>query len=74
MNTIPTRSPSFIRIRGTKLFGILISVPPTQTAAARPTTSGSASNYPEHYMSKSLDEDLDSIICYLHPGDNPDTQ
>ena len=32
--------------------------------------------YPEQYMYiyKSLDEDVDDIICYVRPGDNPDEQ
>jgi hypothetical protein len=30
--------------------------------------------YPEQYIYKSLDEDVDDIICYVRPGDNPDEQ
>jgi hypothetical protein len=30
--------------------------------------------YPEQYVYKSLDEDLDDIICYIYPGDIPDEQ
>ncbi len=30
--------------------------------------------YPEQYIYKSLDEDVDDIICYVCPGDNPDKQ
>jgi hypothetical protein len=27
--------------------------------------------YPEQYAYKSFGKDLDGIICYVHPGDNP---
>ena len=30
--------------------------------------------YPEQYIYKSLDKDVDDIICYIPPGDNPDEQ
>ena len=30
--------------------------------------------YPEQYIYKSLDKDVDDIICYVSPGDNPDEQ
>ena len=30
--------------------------------------------YPEQYIYKSLDEDVDDIICYVRQGDNPDEQ
>ena len=30
--------------------------------------------YPEQYIYKLLDEDVDEIICYVQPGDNPDKQ
>jgi hypothetical protein len=30
--------------------------------------------YPEQYIYKSLDEDVDYITCYVRPGDNPDNQ
>ena len=30
--------------------------------------------YPQQYIYKSLDEDVDDIICYVHPGDTPDEQ
>ena len=30
--------------------------------------------YPEQYIYKSLDKDVDDIICYLRPGDSPDEQ
>jgi hypothetical protein len=28
--------------------------------------------YPQQYVYKSLDEDVEDILCYVHPGDNPD--
>jgi hypothetical protein len=30
--------------------------------------------YPEQYIFKSLGEDVDDNMCYVHPGDNPDEQ
>jgi hypothetical protein len=30
--------------------------------------------YPERYIYKSLEEGIDDIICYIHPGNNPDEQ
>ena len=30
--------------------------------------------YPQQYIYKSLDKDVDDIICDVHPGDNPDEQ
>jgi hypothetical protein len=42
-----------------------------QAAVARPTTS-SISKVSRTAVYKLLDEDLDDIICYVHPGDNPD--
>jgi hypothetical protein len=30
--------------------------------------------YPEQYIYKSLDKDVDDITCYVRPGDNPDEQ
>jgi hypothetical protein len=30
--------------------------------------------YPEQYIYKSLDKDVDDIISYVRPGDNPDKQ
>ena len=30
--------------------------------------------YPEQYIYKSLDEDVDDIICYVRQGDDPDEQ
>jgi hypothetical protein len=30
--------------------------------------------YPDQYIYKSLDKDVDDTICYLHQGDNPDKQ
>jgi hypothetical protein len=30
--------------------------------------------YPQQYIYKSLDEDVDDIICYVRPGDTPDEQ
>ena len=29
---------------------------------------------PDQYIYKSLDEDIEDIICYVHPGHNPDEQ
>jgi hypothetical protein len=30
--------------------------------------------YPDQYIYKSLDQDVDDITCYVHQGDNPDKQ
>ena len=45
-----------------------------KTAAARFTTSGSTSKYPEQYIYKYLDKDIDDIICYVYLDDSPKQQ
>jgi hypothetical protein len=30
--------------------------------------------YPDQYIYKSLDKDVEDIICYVHQGDSPDEQ